>query len=769
MSFVTNKLKGFWLGKKIKLTTMRFFKSSHFAFSQFKKSFRVRTATFLTLGLLTFLITVAVSWLTGNQIVSQFFSNLHFWQQHQPAWLEVPVVSELAALIPTIILFLIVQIVIKLSPQPRVWSRVIVISILLALTVRYTLWRSFSTLNLETPLNGIFSLTLFGLELLAIFAASIQLFLTLGVKSRHHESEQLEQQVKQGNYTPTVDILIPTYNEPVFILKRTIIGCQALDYPHKTVYLLDDTRRPEVQKLAQSLGCEYITRPDNQDAKAGNLNHAIFQKTQGELIVVFDADFVPTQNFLTRTVGFFQNPQIALVQSHQYFYNFDPTARNLGLENIVTHEPEEFSRRTQPIRDGANSTLCYGSSFVVRRDPLEKIGGFYTESLSEDYFTGICLSALGYQVIYLDEKLSAGLAADNMAEHIAQRLRWARGTIQAFFIKANPLTIPGLNLRQRLAHLEGLLLWFTNFSRIAFLTIPLTYTFFGIIPVQTPMLEWIYFFLPYYWVHLSVYSWLSLRSRSALISDIYSVAQCFPVALTVLHTLLSPFSKGFRVTAKGVSNTQFRFNWRLAFPLILIWVATAISFLKLLGFLEIEWFQPAVAHSFEFWGLGLFWNSYNLLVLSVAILSLIDVPKADPYDWFHLQKIVKLEQAGNVCWGITKMISEGGIILTFNQFPAFLKTQKSVSLHLVEENLQLFGEITDFQQSKTVHQAEIMFKNVNLEQHRHLIQLLFCRPGQWKHHEAPGEFQSLGLLMRILLRPKLLFDRQPTRKAMDVS
>lgn len=100
------------------------------------------------------------------------------------------------------------------------------------------------------------------------------------------------------------------------------MGCQALDYPHKTIYLLDDTRRPEMRSLAAELGCEYRTRPDNLHAKAGNLNHALAQTT-GELIVVFDADFIPTRNFLTRTVGFFQDSQVALVQTPQTFYNPD--------------------------------------------------------------------------------------------------------------------------------------------------------------------------------------------------------------------------------------------------------------------------------------------------------------------------------------------------------------------------------------------------------------------------------------------------------------
>jgi cellulose synthase (UDP-forming) len=234
-----------------------------------------------------------------------------------------------------------------------------VVGILLTLAVRYLLWRSLSTLNLSTPLNGVFSLGLFLMELLLLSGGIIQLFLLLRVHDRRPEADRLSNDVLNGTFTPTVDILIPTYNEPTFILRRTVIGCQALDYDAKKIYLLDDTRRPEVQALAQELGCEYRTRPDNHHAKAGNLNQAIAH-TNGELIVIFDADFIPTKNFLTRTVGFFQDSQVALLQTPQTFYNPDPVARNLGLENTLTPDEEVFYRQIQPIRDGVGGVICAG-------------------------------------------------------------------------------------------------------------------------------------------------------------------------------------------------------------------------------------------------------------------------------------------------------------------------------------------------------------------------------------------------------------------------
>ena len=178
-----------------------------------------------------------------------------------------------------------------------------------------------------------------------------------------------------------------------------------------------------------------------------------------------------------------------------------------------------FHRQIQTSRDSSGSAICAGTSFVVRRSALEKIGSFVIESLSEDYFTGIRLSAQGYRLVYLNEKLSAGLAAENIAAYTTQRLRWGHGTLQALFIKSNPFKIPGLTLMQRLASLAGLLYWFGSISRIYFLLIPLAYSFLGVVPMRSTAAELLFFFLPYYLVNFTTFSWVNYRSCSALLSS----------------------------------------------------------------------------------------------------------------------------------------------------------------------------------------------------------------------------------------------------------
>ncbi len=740
----------------------------------FQRIFKFQTATLILLSIVVLSSIIAARWFMNGGIITKIFAQIHVLQMNPPIWLEVPMVKDEYLLLPTLGLLFTVFVVMKLSPQPRIWSRRLVVGILMILAWRYVLWRSLSTLNVADPLNGVISLVLFFLEMLMLFNSILQLFLMLNFKERHREADKKSLAVINGSFSPSVDILIPTYNESPLILRRTIIGCQSLDYTYKNIYLLDDNQRPEMRDLAEELGCHYIARLDNSYAKAGNLNHAIAQ-TNGELIVVFDADFIPTKNFITRTIGFFQDAKVALVQTPQSFYNPDPITRNLGLENVITSDEEVFYRLIQPIKDAAGSVVCSGTSFVMRRNALEEIGGFVTESLSEDYFTGIRLSAQGYRLIYLNEKLSAGLAAENISAYVTQRLRWARGTLQAFFIKSNPLTLTGLNLRQRLAHLEGLLNWFSSITRIYFLLIPLAYSFLGVIPVRATLAELIYFWLPYYLVNLAVYAWLNKRSRSAFLSDIYFLVMSFPLALTVIQVMLHPFSKGFKVTPKGMVNDRYIFNWNLALPLIIIFIATAASLwqnlcmciVKVSGMTTIS---TEIAQQTTGTGLGWFWSVYNLILIGISLLILRDAPKTDIYEWLDLRRIVRLKFGEDELWGVTTMISEGGMEVALTEKPPmYLIVNQPVNIEIAEENLHLSGEIIQTGFRNEFPTMRIKFASVSLPQHRRLVEMLFCRPGQWKSQNTPGELSSLWLLLKILLKPHLLFDKKVGIRAIAVS
>jgi cellulose synthase (UDP-forming) len=713
-----------------------------------------RWTTFWLLSVTTCFIAIFLAWFANIGVISQIFCTLNDWQQASREWLQAP--SESAGWQLSLALLVIAQGILRISPKPRAWSKFLLISILLVLVARYLLWRSLATLNLSSPFNGLFSLLLLGMEAVTLTTLGIQLFLMLRERDRSRDADRYSVAVESGNFVPTVDVLIPTFNEPPVVLRRTIVGCQALEYPSKQIYLLDDGKREEIRQLAEELGCHYLARPVNRNAKAGNLNYGL-RHTSGELVVVFDADFVPTRNFLIRTVGFFQKPAIALVQTHQCFYNPDQLTRNLGLEKEVPHETEVSFRHYLLLREGSNSTPCYGSSFVMRRSALEEVGGFVTKSISEDLYTGIRMTARGYQTVYLNENLSAGLVPEDLLSQLSQRQRWGRGTLQAFFIKENPLTIPGLTLLQRIAYFEAILQWFNTVFRMIFLLVPIAIVFLGVVPFVASLSDWAYFFLPLYCFQMATFAWLRHRAFGALLADIYSVVLCIPLSATILHTLISPFSKGFQVTPKGTSTQKTIFRWKLAIPLIVLWILTGISAILQAN----NWvnyagdFSPAES---DFIKLGALWSSYNLFVIGIAILGLFDRPKPTPYEWFEQQRTIQLEVDQEVMHGVTVRLSEIGAEVRLAK-PNFSKTRSQpcmpAILHFPSEELSLKATILHVNHDKESPILTLGFDSLSTDHHRRLIELLFCNPGQWQCLLAPGELRSIWLLLRSLFRSRV--------------
>ncbi|MBE9078604.1 glycosyltransferase [Romeria aff. gracilis LEGE 07310] len=677
---------------------------------------------------------LTVIWLTQEfwlNILAKFAS---FWRWGTFVFIA-PGNSWQSLLLPSFILAACLLATQLLSPSASVWSRILVSGSLIFLGGRYLLWRMFSTLNLDDPLNGSLSLLLFFMELVN-FTNTIAFFiLTIPSIDRSSEADRLQKAVLDGIFLPWVDILIPTYNEPVAVLRRTIIGCQALDYPHKRIYLLDDTRRHSIRYLSQELGCFYLDRPDNRHAKAGNINHAL-PYLEGDLVTIFDADFVPTRNFLTRTVGFFQNPQVALVQTPQTFYNDGPIVKDLGLQGILTNEQALFFRHVQPSRDVVNAIICAGSSFVVRRNALDQMGGIPTASITEDFLISLKLQSLGYRLKYLNEGLSAGLAPESIGAYINQRLRWGRGTIQSIFTDANLFTLKGLSFIQRLTHGTGLLYWFLSLPRLVFLLIPLAYLLFQLVPLRATVGGLLYFFVPHYLGVILAFSWITKGRRSAFWSDIYETILCVPMTLTVFQTLINPFSEGFKTTPKGVVSEQIQINWRLVGPLLGLLALSLLGMLN--GIVNSGWFTfgPGALR------VNLFWTFYNIILLQISILAAIDVPKRC-HTRFRHSLACELQFESFSLSAETVDLSEGGAAITLPQlkFPDQLPPQgrlrfsdSSSELSQASFNVELTRRPV---RSKKGWLLGTKFINLSAEEERQLVEFLYCQPDQWQDRKIP--------------------------------
>lgn len=260
-----------------------------------------------------------------------------------------------------------------------------------------------------------------------------------------------------------VDVYVCTYDEPVEVVMATLAGCRALTYPH-TTYLLDDGRRPEMEEAARLAGARYLTRADNSHAKAGNLNAAL-PRTEGELVLILDADHVPMPDALDALVGYFDDPRMAVVQTPHDFFNHDSVQHYV----VGRHEQSLFYRVVCPGKDRHGAAYWCGSAALVNRRALLEIGGVATETIAEDFHTTIRLQRHGWRSRYHDEVLVQGLAPHDLDSYLLQRDRWARGNLAVFTLPESPLRARELSRRQRLSYLASLLAYLAPPMRLLLL------------------------------------------------------------------------------------------------------------------------------------------------------------------------------------------------------------------------------------------------------------------------------------------------------------
>lgn len=323
----------------------------------------------------------------------------------------------------------------------------------------------------------------------------------------------------------SIDVFVPSYNEPVWMVRRTLVGALAMRRPHST-WLLDDGRRPEMEALARELGCGYITRRDNAGAKAGNLNNAM-RLTGGALIAVFDADHVPLPDFLDRVAPYFADPRVAFVQTPQEYYNVD-SFQHLGTRagRGAWHEQSLFYRVIQPGRSRRNAAFFCGSCGVIRRAALDEVGGFATETVTEDLHTSMRIHARGWKSLYHNEVLALGLAAQTAAPYHLQRLRWGQGTMQALR-REGVWRLRGLSLHQRVNYFASALHYVDGLQRLLFYIAPVLAVATGILPIHSDPVPFVAAMVGYYGTSLVAFKLSGRGYAMFLATEVYHMVRFF--------------------------------------------------------------------------------------------------------------------------------------------------------------------------------------------------------------------------------------------------
>jgi cellulose synthase (UDP-forming) len=346
-----------------------------------------------------------------------------------------------------------------------------------------------------------------------------------------------------------VAVLIPTYNEPREVLLPTIAAAVALRGAHET-WVLDDGDRPWVATLAERLGARYRTRPRHDHAKAGNLN-AILPDLDADLVAVFDADHVAHAGFLARTLPYFADPRVALVQTPQDFYNlasFEHIVRRRGRR---FSEQELFYRALAAGRNRTNAAFWCGTNAVLRVAALRDVGGVATGTVTEDIHTTIRLHRRGWRTVYHNEVLAQGLAAANAEQYLGQRLRWGTGAMQVLRTE-NPAFVSGLTMGQRLSYLSTLLGWFDSWRTLGYLLMPLACVGTGALPVAAPLRTFLPCFLLMFALQRLALRLLARGNATVWHAILFEIIR-LPANLTATMTLFTRRARAFTVTAKGRS------------------------------------------------------------------------------------------------------------------------------------------------------------------------------------------------------------------------
>ena len=482
-------------------------------------------------------------------------------------------------------------------PARRYGIRAVAIGAL-AVYAAYLVYRGLYTLNDEAPL---FSLAVYGAEIHGFFSLFFYFHQVWALRGRRP-------------VTPPdglkVDVFITTYNEEVSLLRQTVRAAVAMRYPHRT-YLLDDGRRPAVRALADELGCTYLTRPDNTHAKAGNWNNA-FRQTDGDLIATFDADHVPRPDYLERTLGYFRDPRVALVQVPQQYHNLDSVQHRVSWRGRRMYsEQDAFFGLVMAGKDHWNAAFFCGTGAVLRREALVPYGGIMTDTITEDLHTSVVLHAAGWKSVYLNEVLVTGLAPVDLKSYESQRLRWAEGNLKvATFI--NPLTAPGLSVHQRISYFASLYHWTIGLPKLVFYLAPPWILFTRTFPIANYDGRFLQIYLAFLATLIGSYYVTSRGKGRLLLDELFNVVSFF----TLMRALKRVFvgrakASGFVVTSKRGSGA--RDAWPIAphaalvgFSLLaVLWSALGLGF----GVTD-DVFGATTA---------MFWTFYNLALMAIVI------------------------------------------------------------------------------------------------------------------------------------------------------
>lgn len=366
-----------------------------------------------------------------------------------------------------------------------------------------------------------------------------------------------------GEKPVSVDVFITVYGEDAAVVERTARAALALRGAHAT-WILDDGRSDEIRELAASLGAQYVRRLSSNGAKAGNVNHAL-SLSKAQYFAIFDADFVPKEDFLFETLPFFIDDNVAFVQTPQAYGNMhNMISRGAGYMQAL------FYRFVQPGRNSFNAAFCVGTNVVFRRSAIDDVGGMYTDSKSEDVWTSLMLHERGWKSVYIPVTLAVGNAPETIEDYTKQQMRWATGGFE-ILLTHNPLN-PRRNLTadQRIQYLVTATHYLVGIVPLLLILVPPLEIFFDLRPVNLTVTwaTWLMFYFGFYGlqVMLAFNTMGSFRPETLMLATV-----SFPIYLRALVNVLIGRQQEWHVTGKRRKRSS-PFNFMIPQTLLFVFL-----------------------------------------------------------------------------------------------------------------------------------------------------------------------------------------------------
>ena len=681
----------------------------------------------------------------------------------QPIWTH-PLARVVAAVGAALLLALVVSVPLDLTGQlifsagsfgaalllsrtPGRLTTLAMIVLSISASSRYMYWRVTDTVGFTNWVDACFGFGLLLAELYAFLVLLIGYFQTAWPLQRR--PVPMPQDVDTW---PSVDVFIPTYNEPLEVVKQTVFSAMQMDWPKDRlhVYVLDDGRREEFRDFCEELGVGYLTRDNNAHAKAGNINAAL-AVTGSDYVAIFDCDHIPTRSFLQICMGWFiRDPKLAMLQTPHHFFSPDPFEKNLDTFHVMPNEGELFYGIVQDGNDLWNAAFFCGSCAIIKRAPLLEVGGVAVETVTEDAHTALKLSRHGYNTAYLALPQAAGLATESLSAHVGQRIRWARGMAQICRVD-NPLFGPGLKLGQRLCYFNAMLHFFYGLPRLVFLTAPLAYLFFSAHVFQATAAMITAYALPHL-MHASITnSRIQGRFRYSFWNEVYESVLAWYIMRPVLVAFVNPKLGKFNVTAKGGVIEQSYFDWSIARPYLILLL------LNLLGFVVGIWRMVAVGPSSEVFStlvINMVWTAYNIILTSasLAVASETRQVRSTPRVTAALPAALRFAD-GKTLVCETDDFSQSGVGLRVpNELQLETGSEVHVSLFRSDEEGTFPAQVTFSGGGR----LGLRFEGLSLRQQADIARLTFARADAWidfwgnRQHDKP--LTSLKSVMVIGVR-----------------